>query len=135
MFPALVIFGDWTLLALRLVLAFIFIIHGWPKIKNLKQTALNFQMMGFKPGFFWGIIVAVAEFFGGILLLTGWFVQVAALILAIEFVVATLWKIRSGQKFAGGFEFDLLILAAVLVLAAFGGGFYGLDNYLPVILY
>ena len=129
------VFSDWALLLLRIVFGLVFIIHGWPKIKNLKINAQNFEMMGFKPGIFWGTIVAVVEFFGGLLILTGLFVQPAALLLAINMTVAALWKIKRSQRFIGGFEIDLILLAAGLILATLGGGIFSLDNFWQIRLY
>jgi len=71
MIQILFIYNDEAMLILRLVLGLIFIAHGWPKIKDLKATAQGFQGMGFKPGKFWGTVVAIAEFFGGLLFIAG----------------------------------------------------------------
>jgi len=135
MISLFLVFGDWALLALRLVFGFIFVIHGWPKIKNLKVNAQNFEMMGFKPGAFWGSIVAVVEFFGGLLLLGGFLTQPVAMLLAIDMAVATLWKIKNKQAFIGGFEFDLLLFVSALVLMTLGGGLYALDNIWRIMIY
>ena len=118
----LLVFSDWSLLLLRLVVGIIFLVHGWPKLKKLTETWGNFSMMGFKPGWFWGTIVAVLEVVGGTLLVLGIWVQVPALLLAVQMVVATLWKIKKGEKFSGGYELDLLLVAGALVLATIGGG-------------
>lgn len=125
----------WALLVLRLAVGLIFIAHGWPKIKNLKSAAQNFEMMGFKPGSFWGTLAAVLEFFGGLLLIAGWFTQLIGLLLAIEMAITTIWKMKGGQKIIGGFELDLILLASALMLATSGGGYFALDNYLPITLY
>ncbi len=122
-------FSDWALLALRLVLGIIFLAHGWPKIKSLKTTAANFGAMGFKPGGFWGPLAAFVEFFGGIALILGFYVQIAAALYAGQFFVILIWKILKGQKLVGGLEFDLLIFAAALVLLTTGGGAYSLDHF------
>lgn len=135
MFTFLYIWGDWALLLLRLFLGVVFVIHGWPKVKDLKQTAQNFTAMGFKPGTLWGPLIASLEFFGGLALLLGFATQAFAFLFAIEFVVATLWKIKGGQKFAGGYEFDLALLVMSLVLATSGGGPYAVDEYLFQLLY
>ncbi len=123
------------LLILRVFLGALFIIHGWPKIKDLKQNASNFQVMGFRPGSFWGTIVALVEFFGGIALILGLFVQLFGLFLAIEMAVAAIWRIKSKHKFIGGYEFDLALLLASLVLATSGGGRYALDYFLQFFIY
>lgn len=120
---------------IRLVVGAIFLAHGRPKIKDLKQNAQNFEMMGFKPGNFWGTLVALVEFFGSILLILGWFTQFVAILLAIDIFIALLWKIKNGQQLAGGYELDLLLFVSNLILATNGGGYFALDNYWPVALY
>jgi len=135
MLPLLTNYGDLAALALRFAISAIFIAHGWPKIKDLKTTASNFEMMGFKPGNFWGTVVAVVEFIGGLCILFGFLTQIAAVLLAIDMLVASIWKIRSGQKLIGGYELDIILLTAALVLATLGPGIYSLDNYFPIVLF
>lgn len=129
MISFLTIFSEWALLILRLVFGVIFLLHGWPKLKNLKVTAQNFEMMGFKPGGFWGTIVAIVETLGGIAIILGLVTQYAGLALAFDMLVATVWKIKRGQQLVGGFELELLLMSAGLVLATLGGGSYALDSY------
>lgn len=135
MVSTLLIFSDWTILILRLAFGVIFLAHGLPKIKNLKVTAQNFEMMGFKPGAFWGTIVAFVEFFGALALIIGFYTQVAALLIAVNMLVATLWKMKNKQGLVGGYEFDLTLAAAALLLATLGGGLYSLDSYLRISLF
>jgi len=126
-------YGGTAVLALRAVLGAIFIVHGWPKPKDLKQTTINFEGMGFRPGKLWGTVVAVLEFFGGIALVIGLFVQPVAALFIIEFAVIIIWQISKRMPFVGRWEFDLLILAAFIVLFALGGGSYSLDRmYAPI---
>ena len=132
MIPLLAIFSDWALLLLRLVYGWVFLAHGWPKLKNLKITAQNFEMMGFKPGSFWGPIVAVAETLGGLAVVLGLGTQYAGLVLAFDMLVAALWKVKNGQKLIGGFELDLSLMTIGLILATLGGGSYSLDSYLSL---
>jgi uncharacterized membrane protein YphA (DoxX/SURF4 family) len=47
MFPLYFLYDIWAILILRIVLGLIFIAHGWPKIKDLRQNAKNFSGMGF----------------------------------------------------------------------------------------
>jgi putative oxidoreductase len=132
MIPLLAIFSDWTLLLLRLVYGWIFLAHGWPKLKNLKINSKNFEMMGFRPGSVWGTIVALAETFGGLAIILRLGTQYAGLILAFNMLVAASWKVKRGQKLIGGFELDIALLAIGLILAGFGGGLYSLDSYLSL---
>ncbi|MDP1719353.1 MAG: DoxX family protein [bacterium] len=124
------IFTDWPLLIARVVIAAIFLAHGWPKIKNLKQNAHNFGMMGFKPGAFWGTVVAFTEVFGGLAILVGIATPFAGFALVIDMLVATLWKLKKGMKLIGGYELDLIILATCLILAIAGPGIFSLHSYL-----
>lgn len=133
MFQILLVFNDFGLLLLRVVLGLIFLVHGWPKIKNLKETHANFEMMGFRPGVFWGTVVAMVEFFGGLLLIAGLFTQLVAVLIAIQMLVATAWKMKRKQGLAGGYEFDLLLAVSALVLATSGSGLISLDNYLRLL--
>src|SRR3989344_4293069 len=135
MIQYLFIYNDQALLILRLALGLILLAHGWPKIRDLKATAQGFDSMGFKPGRFWGTLVAIAEFLGGLLLIAGLFTQVAALILAIQFIVIMIWKLRSKQKLVGGYELDLILLVALLVLATTGSSLYALDSYFGVYIF
>src|SRR3989344_6451101 len=128
MIQPLLVFSDWGILALRLALGLILVVHGWPKIKNLRGTAGNFETMGFKPGIFWGTIVALLEFVGGLFVLAGLFTQLVSLFVALEFLIILL-KLKRGSSFAGGYEFDLLILASALSLAMLGSGAFSLDQF------
>jgi len=121
---------DWALLLVRVVVGLIFLAHGWPKLANLRTTWQNFEFMGFKPGIFWGTIVALVETFGGLLMLTGWYVEYAGILLTADMFVATLWKLKRGQKLVGGYELDLLVMSASFLMATLGPGIYSLENYL-----
>ncbi len=119
--------GDVALLLLRLAVGIIFVVHGWPKIRNLRETAQNFEGMGFKPGAFWGPLVAIVEFVGGLAIFFGLYTGLAALLLGVEMLVGTFWKMSRGQGLAGGYELDLILLAGCIVLLALGPGVYAVE--------
>src|SRR3989344_4707427 len=75
---------DWAAVALRVVLAVIFLVHGIPKLKDLKGTAGFVASLGFKPGIFWAVALAFTEFFGALALLFGLFTRVAADLLILS---------------------------------------------------
>lgn len=128
MLSILFFYGGLGVLALRLALGAIFLVHGWPKLRHLGQTATAFDGMGFKPGKFWGTLVALLEFFGGMALVLGFFTQTFAVLFALQFIAVIVWKLAKRQPFVGGWELDLLILAALLVLILNGGGAYSIDR-------
>ncbi len=130
MFFTFFLYGDWVLALLRIILGILLLLHGWPKLKDLKTTSTNFTAMGFIPGGFWGPLVALAEFFGGLAIILGVWTEFAAAIIAIQFLVITIWKIIRRQPFVGGLEYDLLILGVALLILAQGAGAFSLDKYL-----
>ncbi len=115
----------WALLFARLIVGIIMVYYGWPKIKDLRSTAQDFIEMGFKPGWFWGTLIALLEFVGGLMLIFGILVRLVALGIAIEMIVGTLWKITQKMKFTN-YSYDLLLLALAILLFALGGGLWTL---------
>ena len=115
-------------LVLRLTVAAIFLAHGLPKLKDINTTASNFSAMGFRPGRLWGTYIAILEVFGGALMVFGAGVQILGLLFAGEMLAAAIWKIKNGQKLINGYELDILLFAACLALATWGGGLLAFDN-------
>lgn len=132
MINLLFVFKEWAHLGLRIIIALTFLAHGLPKLKNLSATAQGFEAMGFRPGRFWGTFIALLEGIGGFLLLIGLGSQIFGILYAGQMLVATIWKIRNGQKFINGYELDLLLLVGSLVLATSGGGLFALDSYFRI---
>ena len=126
--------GDYGILVLRIILGIILVNHGLPKLRHLKGTGDWMASIGFKPGRFWAAVVGILEFIGGILLVAGFFAQIVSVLVALQFL-AILLIVKRSKKLAGGFEFDFLILGAAVLLATTGGGAYGLDEYLGILLY
>lgn len=128
-------YADWGVLLLRVIFGLIFLIHGWPKLKNLKGTQAWFDSVGFKPGVFWGTLVALLEVFGGLLLIVGFLTQIISILLAIQMFVITIWKIKIGQKFVSGYELDLILLGVAIAFMLNGGATYALDAYYNSVLF
>ena len=87
--PALAPFSRWTdavLLAARLIMGVVMLHYGWPKIRDPRKNAKDFDATGFRPGWLFGTLVLAAEFFGGILVLLGLYVWVAAAAFGFEMI-------------------------------------------------
>lgn len=111
----------------RLVCGAIFLYYGFPKIKDLKETAREFEEdKGFKPGWFWGTPIAFLEVFGGLGLILGVYVWLWAVLFSIMMIVGTIWKIKNPKKGFGTWSYDLTILAIMLLLLVTGPGAYTL---------
>ena len=132
MFPLILIWNEWSFFILRLILGLLMIVHGWPKIKNIKGTAEWMSSSGFKPGIFWAVVSALVEFIGGIFLIFGFLTQIVALLLTIQFLVIVLWRIKKHEGLIGEFELDLIILGASIVLLLNGAGALSLDKFFGI---
>ncbi len=134
MFPLYFLYDQWPVLILRIALGAVWIVHGWPKIRDLRQNAQNFQSMGFKPGALFGTAAALLEFFGGIAIVVGLATAPIAALFILEFIVILVWRWSKRSPFVGGWELDLLILAGAVALFSLGGGAFSLDRMLFGIL-
>lgn len=125
---------EWAPVALRVMLGVIFIVHGYPKLKNLQGTAGFLGSQGFKPAMFWALVLGLTEFVGGVAILIGLASRVAAALLIVSMVVASFlqifkWKTPLKKPDGGaGYEFDLLIIAALIALLLLGSGNLSVDQ-------
>jgi putative oxidoreductase len=116
------------LLVLRVSLGIIFFSHGYPKLAHSGAGMQGFFVQHGLPGYF-VYIAGVLEVFGGVLLVLGLFTRGAALLLAIEMVVA-IWKVHGagGIYVVHDYEFPLAMLAGSFALATVGAGLVSLDH-------
>src|SRR6202171_6327068 len=114
------------LLLLRLSLGIIFIWHGYPKLTHPNAMHGMFVQHGL-PGYF-VTVAGVLEVFGGGLLILGFLMRIAAMLLAIEMAVA-IWKVHSagGYQAVHNYEFTLVLAAACFALATVGAGRASVD--------
>lgn len=120
-------------LALRAVLGIEFVVHGFPKLKNLKATADFLASTGFRPGIFWALKLGATEFVGGIALLAGFASRIAAGLLIVSMLVATLlkifkWRIPFTKGNDAGWEWDFILLGGLIALFLLGSGSYSIDQ-------
>lgn len=119
---------EWGLLALRLAIGAIFIVHGWPKITGGRGMA---AMMGggqAKPvmvGVF--TLQGIVEVGGGVLMILGVLTQLVAVAFAVIMIGAiyfkiTRWKSGFMAQQTTGWEFDLVLLAGNILLFLTGPG-------------
>lgn len=124
-----------AVLPLRISLGLIFIGHGSQKLfgwfggRGLDTTADFFsQKLGLVPGIFWAILAGSGEFFGGLLVLLGFFTRFGALNIAIVMLVAML-KVHAGAFFLPeGIEYTLALLSSSISLMITGGGKFSVDS-------
>ena len=116
------------LLVLRVSLGIIFFSHGYPKLAHSGAGMQGFFVQHGLPGYF-VYVSGVLEVFGGLLLVLGLFTRGAALLLAMEMIVA-IWKVHSvgGIYAVHNYEFPLVVLAGSFALATIGAGLVSLDH-------
>jgi len=120
---------------LRIALGGILIPHGCQKLfgmfggMGLSGNAALFDRIGYSPGMFWGTLVGLTEFIGGILLILGLFTRFAAVAVVIFMIEAVKFTSAKGFFWSnGGFEFPLLIGVCALYFLLRGGGYWSLDR-------
>ena len=122
----------WGLLALRLVMGLAFVLHGWGKIQT------PFGWMGPNapvPGLLQGT-AALAEFGGGLALITGFFTPLASLgLIATMGVALATVLLPAHVPFVGepgkpSYEIALVYFAAAVLFLLNGPGAISLDNLL-----
>lgn len=136
MFDYFLLYQDWGPLILRVTLGALFVLHGYPKLFTPARAGFGgwLESIGIKPGKFWALVVGVVEFFGGAALILGVFTQLAAVLIAIDMLVAMI-KVKWGQVKViemerMGWELDLIYFVAALSLAFSGSGAYALGSFL-----
>ncbi len=126
----LLIKSDWAIFVLRASLGILLVVHGWSKAKDVRGTAGWFGSVGFRPGMLWAVVGTIVELGGGTLLALGLFVRCVAFVVAGQFAVILLWRLKRRDAFVGAIELDLMIFASALVLLSQGAGELALGNYL-----
>jgi putative oxidoreductase len=121
---------------LRIVLGVIFIAHGWPKIAGgAEGTAAFFANLGIPAPTLAAWAIALLETGGGLLLIVGFLVVPIAALLALHMLTGIfLVHIPNGFYVigpgSGGYEFNLLLAAALLTLIFVGSGNWTLQDRL-----
>lgn len=112
-----------ALLVLRLILALVFIVHGYQKVFEfgLHAMADNFVKMGAPMPQFTGPFISLLELVGGALILIGLGTRIIAFLLMCDMIGAiVLVHGKNGFSGPGGYEL-VLILASISLALALGG--------------
>lgn len=137
---------DWAPLALRLVIGFGFVYHGFPKLfsgAGHDGFVGMLQMIGVPAPGLMAWLVGIVEFAGGLALLAGAFVQLVAIPLIADMLVA-MFTVHLPQGFnfmnitgmgetgpqfgMPGYEVNLLYLAGLVSLMLGGAGALSLEE-------
>ncbi len=128
---------------LRLAVGAVFIAHGAQKLFGVwggggpAGTAAFFTQIGLAPAYPLAFAAGVVELIGGLMLIIGAYTFVAALALLADMAVAV-WKVHAPHGFfinwslvpdrGHGYEFNLVLAAALVALMLTGAGAFSLDR-------
>jgi putative oxidoreductase len=122
---------------LRLILGVVFVAHGAQKLfgwfggGGVNGTGDFMASLGLNPGVPMGLLSGAGEMIGGILLLLGVLVPVAAVLLTVDMLVAIVFRTsKLGFINGGGVELNLIVLAGVAALVLLGQGAYSIERML-----
>jgi putative oxidoreductase len=124
------------LLLLRLVLGVTLAGHGAQKLfgvfggHGIKGTGGFFGALGFRAPVAMALLAGLSEFGGGVGLAAGFLTPFAALALAVTMTIAimTVHVTKGFWAANGGYEYNLLIWAGAVAVAATGPGRFSLDH-------
>jgi len=124
------------LLILRLVLGLTLAAHGTQKVFGWfggggpQGTAGFFRGLGFRSPLVMAWAAGLSELLGGLGIALGFLTPLAALALVVVMLtaIATVHWRNGFWAGKGGYEFNLLILAAAVALAAIGPGRFAVDR-------
>jgi len=112
---------------LRVVAGGALAIHGFPKITNPFGAAGMVESLGFYPGVFWAPLLAMTEFFGGILIALGLLTRPAAFAGMFVLLVTVYfhWIVR--EEGYMGAEKSIIWAAILLFFAVRGANRHSVD--------
>jgi putative oxidoreductase len=125
-------------LLLRLAVGGFFVGHGTQKLfgwfggNGLEATAKGFESLGLRPGRRNALAAGLAEAGGGALLTVGLATPLAASVLTATMITAIETVHAKNGPWAGngGYEYNVVLIAAALALAEVGPGSLSLDSAL-----
>jgi len=121
--------GALAALPLRVAMGAAFVAHGYPKLN--RKTIEKMKGLGLSPAA--TAAGALTDFVGGIALVIGFVIPLAALLIASEMLGTTLLsKFRMNKGFLLGYELEISYLAEALTLFLLGGGALSIDAVLRI---
>lgn len=121
---------DRATLVLRLVLAAVFLVHGYQKVfvYGFSGVTSSFTHMGVPlPGLI-APMICMLELVGGVALLLGAFTRIVAVLLACDMLGAIIFvHAKAGFPAPKGIELVIGNLGMLVALAFLGAGAYSLD--------
>lgn len=125
MFTQFMQYSDTGLFLLRLAVAIVFLVHGFPKLLKAKEMSLGMGMPSMMI-----FLLGVIEVVSSLGLASGYYTQLSAILLVLIMLgalgmKAMKWKVPFAARDKTGWEFDFILLVANLAIFLTGGGRIG----------
>jgi putative oxidoreductase len=106
----------------------IFFVHGMLKFGSMGQTIAAFSQLGVLQPTLAAPFIATLELVGGLVLILGLgrLTRLAAFLLTIMMLVATILIVTHTVGFVGGYEYNVALLGGLLALMLTGPGYLAL---------
>lgn len=121
---------DLALLLLRIGVGLIFVIAGWGKLTGIEGVQQFFGNVGIPLASVMAWVVAIVEFAGGLMILTGYKVQIPGYLLAIVMVVAMFVILGREDSGFGSIRLELMLLLTSLAITMLDTGAYSVEAML-----
>jgi putative oxidoreductase len=127
---------DLASLILRVGIGLMFFAHGLQMAlgklggPGVQGFAKMLEGLGFSPAILWSCLASYSVLIGGLCLILGIFTRIAAVPLII-FMLVALVKVHLSKGFFlgnGGYEYNFIILCALLAIVILGSGKFGLTK-------
>lgn len=127
-FPDLLVLEHLAPLILRVVLGIIILNVGYLKFKGeLPRWKIFIEAFGLKHRSEWVKALGIVEMISGVMLIVGFYTQIAALVLAILAFVELLAERKESALVKRDMVFYILVFAIALSLLFTGAGAFSLD--------
>lgn len=124
---------SWGITILRVVIGVVFVMHGGQKlfVNGLDGVAGFMEQIGIPLPYLSGAMATFTELLGGLALVAGAFTRLAAIPLGFTMVVATVTvHLKGGFFLPAGFEYTLVLFAALVSLGFLGSGRLSVDGWI-----
>lgn len=127
-------FSDEALLIARILLIWLFVMYGWPKMIDFNATVVHMGQTGAPLPFLAAIISVAMEFFAGIAVLIGLLTRPLALLFFLYTLGTALighhyWTMTGSARYMNEINFykNVSIMGGFLLLYVTGAGRYSID--------
>jgi putative oxidoreductase len=110
-------------------------LFGWFGGPGMAGATGMMNHLGFRPAPFWAWMLALLEVLGGLSLVFGFLTPIGAAALLADMIVAAV-KVHAPKgiwNMGGGVEYNLVLIAALLVIGLAGPTLYSVDRYVNVV--